>query len=315
MLPSTGTNGARRTGGGSRRLAEAFLRDTSTAHMHARPEREQSAIEGRPSWSDRERLRKADFDSMTTAEWAAAEKLVAAMEPILARMNTRRYAPSGHGSRIDLRRLLRDSTRHGGHICALPRRVRQRRPEDLTVMVDISGSMSRYSRMFLHFMHALVNGASRGSFRVSVFVFGTRLTNITRQLHARDPDEAIAHVVAQVSDWSGGTRIGLSLKEFNQRWARRVPLASSTVLLVTDGLEHAELELLAAQAARLSRSCRRILWLNPLLRYAAFEPKARGIRALAPNVDQLLPVHNLESLEQLARALSSARLREPEEWK
>ncbi len=315
MLPSAGASNSRPAAGASQRLAAAFLRSTPASNATTEATGEKFVIEGPPSWSERERLRKTDFDSMTAEEWSATQRMVAALEPMLVRMATRRYGPSAHGTRIDLRRLLRDSTRHGGDLCDLPRRVRQRRTEDLTVIVDISGSMSRYSRMFLQFMHALVNGSSGDGCRVSVFVFGTRLTNITRQLRARDPDEAIGNVVAQVNDWSGGTRIGLSLKEFNRRWARRVPLASSTVLLVTDGLEYAELELLAAQSERLARSCRRILWLNPLLRYDAFEPKARGIRAILPHVDRLLPIHNVESLEQLARVLGSARSREPEEWK
>ena len=169
--------------------------------------------------------------------------------------------------------------------------------------------MARYSRMFLHFAHAMMNATHASDLRVSAFVFGTRLTDITGQLRARDPDEAVARVTRRVADWSGGTRIGACLREFNQHWVRRLPLASATVLLVTDGLEHAQIELLAEQAQRLSRSCRRILWLNPLLRYASFEPKARGIRALLPHVERLLPVHNIESLEQLLVVLETAAMR------
>jgi uncharacterized protein with von Willebrand factor type A (vWA) domain len=221
-------------------------------------------------------------------------------------MVMRREQPHRHGPRLDLRRLLRDCGRYGGDLAELPRRVPRTRSEPLCVIVDISGSMARYSRMFLHFMHALMNAARASDFRVSAFVFGTRLTNITGQLKSRDPDEAVARVTRRVADWSGGTRIGACLREFNQHWVRRLPLASATLLLVTDGLEHAQIELLAEQAQRLSRSCRRILWLNPLLRYAAFAPKARGIRALLPHIERLLPVHNIESLEQLLVALQSA---------
>ncbi len=315
MLPYTRAGTPRRVIGASQRLAEAFLQGMSFSPMLTEAIREQVAIEVQPSWSDRERLRKADFDSMTSAEWAASQRMVAALEPMLARMITRRHAASPRGIRTDMRRFLRDCARRGGDICTLPRRVRRKRTEDLVVILDISGSMSRYSRMFLHFMHALANGAPGGGFRISAFVFGTRLTDITRQLRARDPDEAIEHIVGRVGDWSGGTRIGLCLKEFNQRWAQRVPLASSTVLLVTDGLEHAELEVLSAQSERLARSCRRVFWLNPLLRYDAFEPKARGIRAILPHVDRLLPVHSVESLEQLARALSGNCPREQTVWK
>jgi uncharacterized protein len=200
--------------------------------------------------------------------------------------------------------LLRASGRLGGDSAVLARRIRRTRPEPLVAIVDISGSMSRYSRVFLHFMHAMANS----EIAFGAFVFGTRLTAITRQLRAYDPDEALARVAAEVRDWSGGTRIGQSIKEFNLRWARRLPLQKATVLLVTDGLEHAEIDLLSAEAARLGRSCGRLFWLNPLLRYAEFEPKARGVRALVPHVDRLLPMHNIVSLEQVARALSATRL-------
>jgi len=167
--------------------------------------------------------------------------------------------------------------------------------------------MSRYSRVFLHFMHAMANSG----IACSAFVFGTRLTPITRQLRAHDPDEALARVAGEVKDWSGGTRIGPCLREFNLRWARRLPLLKATVLLVTDGLEHAEIELLSAEASRLGRSCGRLFWLNPLLRYEAFEPKARGVRALLPHVDRFLPMHNVASLEQVVRALAATRLVPP----
>ena len=183
-------------------------------------------------------------------------------------------------------------------------RQRRMRPEPLVVLVDISGSMSRYSRMFLHFMHALVSGRASANLRVHTFVFGTRLTHITRQLAARDPDEALAAVVNAIDDWSGGTRIARALHEFNLRWARRVLSTSPTVLLITDGLEHGDTDLLNREAERLSKSCRRLLWLNPLLRYSGFEPKAAGVVALLPHVDAFLPVHNLEALDQLITALA-----------
>jgi uncharacterized protein with von Willebrand factor type A (vWA) domain len=256
-------------------------------------------LDGQPGWSDQERLRKADFDSMTAEEWAAAQRMVRALRPWFRRIATRRDAPATSGSRIDLRELLRESGRRGGDFAVLARKTRRTRPEALVAVVDISGSMSRYSRVFLHFMHAMAN--SEVAF--SAFVFGTRLTPITRQLRAHDPDEALARVVEEVEDWAGGTRIGPCLREFNLRWARRLPLLEATVLLVTDGLERAEIELLSAEAARLGRSCGRLFWLNPLLRYEGFEPKARGVRALLPHVDRLLPMHNVASLEQVAQAL------------
>ena len=288
------------------RLREALGPAAARPPGRAAPVRERADGDAHMSASDRERLRKADFDTMTTAEWAAASRLLAALEPLLARLVTRREAGSSRMGRLDLKRLLRESARHGGDIVSIPYRSHTTRIEPLTVLVDISGSMARYSRMFLHFMHALLNGSSAAGLRVNAFVFGTRLTNVTRQLRARDPDEAVAQVAAAVRDWSGGTRIGASLAEFNRRWARRLPLSSSTVLLLTDGLEHAATEQLSLETARLARSCRRLWWLNPLLRYAAFEPRARGVRAMLPHVDRFLPVHNLASLEELARALSAA---------
>lgn len=303
LLPSVAGGSSPR--GPSERLREA-LPAAAQPPRRAAAVRERADGDGHMSSSDRERLRKADFDTMTTAEWAAARRLVASLEPLLARLATRREAGSSRAARPDLKRLLRESARRGGEIISIPYRSPTTRIEPLTVVVDISGSMARYSRMFLLFLHALVNGSRAAGLRVNAFVFGTRLTNVTRQLRARDPDEAVAQVAAAVEDWSGGTRIGASLAEFNRRWARRIPLSSSTVLLLTDGLEHAETAQLSLETARLARSCRRLWWLNPLLRYAAFEPRARGIRAMLPHIDRLLPVHDLASLEDLARALGAA---------
>jgi uncharacterized protein with von Willebrand factor type A (vWA) domain len=289
----------------SARLMEALLDPSRTGQRHIGPlARSEPRIE--PSWSDRERLRQMDFDSMTCGEALAAQRVIAAFEPLLARLYTRRQRASKAGARLELRQLLRDSGRRGGEAVELPRSIRRRRRESLCVIVDISGSMSRYSRMFLHFVHALMSGPRSADLRVSAFVFGTRLTHITRLLRRPDPDEALIHVARAVADWSGGTRIAFCLKEFNQRWARRLPLASSTLLLVTDGLELADIEMLTGEAQRLSRSCRRLLWLNPLLRYDAFVPKARGVRALLPHVDEMLPVHNIESLERLVSFLEQS---------
>lgn len=286
----------------SQRLIDALLDSRRAGQRRLEPPGQpQPSI--RPSWSDRERLRTIDFEAMTSAESLAAQRVIATLQPLLARRHTRRHFVSKAGARLEMRQLLRDSGRHGGDVVELPRGRRRSKLEPLCVMVDISGSMSRYSRMFLHFVHALMNGPHSADLRVSAFVFGTRLTHITRLLQRCDPDAALGRVARAVEDWSGGTRIAASLKEFNHRWARRMPLAGSTVLLVTDGLELAEIEMLAGQAQRLARSCRRLLWLNPLLRYEAFAPEARGVRALLPHVDEMLPVHNIESLERLVRAL------------
>jgi len=310
LLPPTPGRASVRPGP-SERLREALGSGAARWPQRAEVAPERVAVDGQMSSSDREQLRKVDFDSMTSAEWSAALRVIAALAPLLARVATRRDARSSHAVHIDLRRLLRDCAQRGGDIVSIPYRARTTRIEPLTVIVDISGSMARYSRLFLHFTHALVNGSFATAMRVNAFVFATRLTNITRQLRARDPDEAVAHAVAAVPDWSGGTRIGACLGEFNRRWARRVPLASSTVLLLTDGLEHTDTERLALETERLGRSCRRLLWLNPLLRYAGFEPRARGIRAMLPHVDRLLPVHNLTSLQELTRVLTADRDRGP----
>jgi uncharacterized protein with von Willebrand factor type A (vWA) domain len=172
------------------------------------------------------------------------------------------------------------------------------------IIADISGSMSRYSRMLLHFAHALSSQRGEGNARISTFVFGTRLTSITRALRGRDPDLAVASVIKAVDDWSGGTRITACLADFNAHWSRRVPAQDATVLLITDGLEHGDTARLAFEAERLSKSCRKLVWLNPLLRYAGFEPRAAGIRAILPHVDRFVPAHNLDSLAALGAVLS-----------
>ena len=287
----------------NRRLAEALFKSQREAEPP--PKSERIEIDAQMSWSEREALRKADFDSMTAAEWNAARRMLGQLAPLFTPILTRRQRPSLTGARIDLRALLRDSVRRGGEIVTFPRRVRRTRPAPLVALVDISGSMSRYSRMFLHFLHAITTGAQAADVRVQSFVFGTRLSNITRPLRRKDPDHAVAEVVRVVDDWSGGTRIAQALHTFNRRWGRRVLGGGATVLLVTDGLEHADLDLLQAEAALLSRSCRRLVWLNPLLRYDNFQPRARGVRALLPHVDDFLPVHNVDSLEALAQALAA----------
>jgi uncharacterized protein with von Willebrand factor type A (vWA) domain len=281
----------------NRRLVEALLAGGERDEPLESPQWEREA---QLSWSAQERLGKADFDAMTTGEWEQARRLVGQLRPLFPRLATRRTAPSARGAAIDLRALLRAAARHGGDFVALPRRRRRRRGAPLVAIVDISGSMSRYSRMFLHFLHAI----SSADQRVTAFVFGTRLTPISRPLRAKDPDVAIAAVVRAVDDWSGGTRIGDTLHAFNRDWARRVLGAGATVLLVSDGLEQGSAEALGRETERLAKSCRRLIWLNPLLRYDGFEPKARGVRAILPFVDALVPMHNVDSLGGLARVLA-----------
>lgn len=253
--------------------------------------------------SARERLQRADFGTMTLEELQEARRLLARLRLPIPEMPTRRRRASPHGPRIDLRATLRAGLRTGGEIATLRRSAVRRRPPPLVVLCDVSGSMQQYARMFLHFLHAVTNDRDR----VHVFLFGTRLTPVTRQLRHRDVDAALRAVAEAVPDWSGGTRISASLAEFNLRWARRVLGQNAVVLLITDGLDRDGADQLEVEADRLGKACRRLLWLNPLLRFDGFAPKAAGIRALLPHVDAFLPAHNLQSLEDLARVLVPSR--------
>jgi uncharacterized protein with von Willebrand factor type A (vWA) domain len=217
----------------------------------------------------------------------------------LAEAPIRRFTLDPRGERADMRASLRAQLRSTG-VIALKRKRRQKRPPPLVVLCDISGSMSRYSRLFIQFMHAVTNDRDR----VSTFLFGTRLTSITRYLRQKDVDVALDRVAAAVEDWSGGTRIGQSLAEFNRRWSRRVLGQGAVVLLITDGLDREGGQGIAQEMDRLHRSCRRLIWLNPLLRYEGFAPKSQGMRAILPHVDEFRPVHSLQSLEELVDALS-----------
>lgn len=285
--------------GASRRVAEAFGRRGGSRRRPRPREQQQPEVEMSLTYSPREVLRTRDFREMSAEEIEAAKRAVETMRLPLPALPTRRFRPTTAGARVDARRMLRASLRAGAsHIPLQWRRRRTRRPA-LVVLCDVSGSMERYSRMFLHFLHALTNRDDR----VHVFLFGTRLTNVTRHLRHRDVDEALRRVGEAVEDWSGGTRIGACLEAFNLRWSRRVLGQGAVVLLISDGLDRDEAVGLEREVERLRRSCRRLIWLNPLLRYEAFEPRARGIRAILPHVDDFRPVHNLESLEGLARAL------------
>jgi len=252
------------------------------------------------TFSLEESLRTIDFESMTNDELAAARAAVAKFRLRLPELPTRRHVPDARGARIDPRASLQASLRGGGATIPLCRRSLRRRVPPLVALADVSGSMSRYTRMFLHFLHA----AARDCDRVSAFTFGTRLTNITRHMRHRDPDAALARVARVVKDWSGGTRIGACLGEFNRNWSRRLLGQGAVVLLISDGLDREGAEGLARQMERLHKSCRRLIWLNPLLRYPEFEAKPAGIKAMLPHVDSFLPVHNLQSLDELAAALA-----------
>ena len=285
----------------SRRLSEALFAGGEGGGPKTNEPEEEVEFEATLTWSDREVLRTRDFEQMSAAELAAAKAAIARLRLAVPPAPTRRYRPHPHGARIDMRATFRRSLRTGSGAVLLARRRRVRRPAPIVVLCDISGSMSRYSRILLHFAHALAR--DRG--RVFSFVFGTRLTNLTRQLRDRDVDAAVERASGEVEDWSGGTRIGQCLDRFNREWSRRVCGQGAVVLFISDGLDRDAGEGLGPQVERLRKSCRRLVWLNPLLRYEGFEPKAAGIRALLPHVDEFRPVHNLESLEDLAAALTA----------
>ena len=257
-------------------------------------------LDARMTVSDREVLQRKDFAQMTAAEIATAKDAMKRLVLPLAELRTRRLTPHLHGHLIDIRRTLRASMKGGGDFIDLRFIGPKTRPPPLVALLDISGSMSQYSRIFLHFLHALTDARKR----VSTFLFGTRLTNVTRALRERDPDDALAACSAAVPDWSGGTRIASSLRAFNKLWARRVLAQGAVVLLITDGLERDADETLAFEMDRLHRSCRRLIWLNPLLRFEGFEARARGIKAMLPHVDEMRPIHNLESMTSLVAALA-----------
>src|SRR6266581_1902819 len=263
---------------------------------------QETQLDATLSFSSREVLQHADFETMTGEELAQAKKLIANLRLPIPEIRTRRFRPDLHGARVDLRASLRASLRNGGKIIPLKRRSPERRHPPLVILCDVSGSMNRYSRMFLHFLHAITNDRDR----VTSFVFGTRLTNISRYLRHRDVDVAMAGVAEAIADWSGGTRIGNCLAEFNLRWSRRVLGQNAVVLMISDGLDGDVGEGLAKQMERLHKSCRKLLWLNPLLRYEGFEARPAGVRAMLPHVDEFLPVHNVASLVDLARALEGS---------
>lgn len=248
-----------------------------------------------------EHLRSKDFAEMSADELRRARAIIARMRLPVRDLPTRRFRPDPRGSRVDLRATLRATVRAGADAIPLRRRSLRTRPPVLVALCDISGSMERYSEILLHFLHALTSARDR----VHSFVFGTRLTNVTRYLRNRDIDVALAEIGRKVQDWASGTRIGTCVETFNRHWSRRVLGQGAVVLLITDGLDRDSDADLGHEMERLHKSCRRLIWLNPLLRYAGFEPRAHGVRAMLPHVDDFRPVHDLRSLETLAAALSA----------
>jgi uncharacterized protein with von Willebrand factor type A (vWA) domain len=294
----------------NRRLAEALQGDNPGKEEEGETELE---LDAAMTYSASEALAAMDFEKMSNEEVERAKRSLSRLTLPLAELPTRRFAPNPQGARIDLRATLRAQLRQGG-VIQLRHKERLTRPPPFVVLCDISGSMSRYSRVFLHFMHAITNDRDR----VHTFLFGTRLTNVTRYLRYKDIDVALDKVSDAVDDWSGGTRIGQCLADFNRHWSRRVLGQGAIVLLITDGLDRDAGAGISQEIERLHKSCRRLIWLNPLLRYEGFAPKSLGMRAILPHVDEFRPVHNLDSLDELVKALSrpgTRRLEAASAWK
>jgi len=308
MLPAIrGVQEERQAEAGEKRAAEALLdgvsRDAPDLPEQA-GEEVKIDIDASATMSAEERLRALDFEQMSTAEIAAARRMLARLSLPVKPIASRRAMASHLGHRLDWRRTLRAAMRRGGEMNRLELKAPKPRWPNLVVLCDISGSMSQYSRMVLHFLHAVANHKGAGWAKVHAFTFGTRLTNITRHLATRDVDQALAAAGAQAQDWEGGTRIGACLRQFNRDWSRRVMGHGAVVLLITDGLDRDEVALLAREMERLHLSSRRLIWLNPLLRWEGFAPKARGIAAMLGHVDVFRAGHSIASLEDLAAAIS-----------
>ena len=285
------------------RLAEALQGDRGNIDQMPVDE-EEVEIDAAMTFSDRELLQEMDFEKMTSAELAESKKAIANLRLPIMEVPTRRFGADSRGRRVDMRATLRASLRTAGAIPLKLKSPKYRHPP-LVILCDISGSMSRYSRMALHFVHAITNDRDR----VHTFLFGTRLTNITRDLRHRDVDVALDRIGSHVKDWSGGTRIGHCLHDFNVKWARRVLGQGAVLLLITDGLDREGVEGLEDEMIRLQKSCRRLIWLNPLLRYDAYRPQSQGAQAMIRHVDDFRPIHSLDSMQHLADALGRATMR------
>ena len=283
----------------SRRVAEALLQEPDRAREPAVVE---SEVDARMTWSSQERLKSRDFEEMSGDELAQAQAAIRSMAPLVKPIPGRRFQTHPRGARIDMRKTLRASLRTGADIIPLVRRRQRDRPPSFVILCDISGSMSTYSRVFLHFAHAMTQRYAR----VSTFLFATRLTNVSRCLRDRDVDRALSAAGHLAKDWEGGTRIGECLHEFNRDWSRRVLAQVPTVLLVSDGLDRDAGEGLTREIEHLHKSCRTLIWLNPLLRYDRFQPLAAGIKAILPHVDEFRSIHNLQSVAELAAGLAGA---------
>ena len=292
---------------GQRRAEEALSGSPQRKEGPTRDEVERQAI---LTWSGREVIRRKDFDQMSTAELVEAERAVRLLDLPVKPIRTRRTKADRYGPRPDPKATLRAARRRAGEIDRIERKAPRTRYPDLVALSDISGSMSVYSRMLLRYMHAITHATDRGWGHVHAFTFGTKLTNVTRALRQSDPDLALAAAGQEARDWEGGTRIGAALERFNKQWSRRVLTSGGVVILITDGLERDDLGLLDREAARLARSVGRLIWLNPLLRYEGFAPRAGGVRTLLSHVDSFHACHSLDSLQALSDALGQTGLKD-----
>ena len=309
MLPAIrGVQEERPAQAAEKRAAEALLdgAEAPPKDEDDDPKEEETVIEIDASltMSASERLKTLDFELMSLAEVAEAKRMLSRLSLPIKPLPSRRSAPSFGSGRVDAARSLRAALRRGGEMDVLALKKTKPRWPNLVVLCDISGSMSQYSRVILHFLHAVANERGTGWAQVHAFTFGTQLTNITRHLRTRDVDAALKAAGAEAQDWEGGTRIGQSIETFNRDWSRRVLGQGAVVLLITDGLDRDDPDALARQMQRLNLSARRVIWLNPLLRWDGFAPKAAGIRAMLPHVDSFRAGHSIESLEALATAIS-----------
>ena len=301
-----GVQEEREANSAEKRAAEALL-DGVDRDFDLPPEEEDGTeieIDASRTVSGQEMLRNLDFEQMSNEEMAQARRVLSTLTLPVKPLPSRRMSPAIDGKHVDWRGTLRASMRTGGELQKFATKNRRTRWPDLVAICDISGSMSHYSRAALHFLHTVSNQKGAGWARVHAFTFGTQLTNITRHLKQRDVDAALASAGAEAQDWEGGTRIGACLHEFNRDWSRRVLGQGSVVLLITDGLDRDDPEALRKEMQRLHLSARRVIWLNPLLRWEEFAPKAKGIAAMIPHVDSFRAGHNIASLEALADALS-----------
>ena len=309
LLPTLETIGQEEQEQVNRRVAEALTPERAGGPGEPSEQETVLELDAAMTWSAREILQGKDFEQMSAAELEEAKREIARLRLPIDDLPTRRFEQNPQGQRIDMRRTLRRSQRGGAAVIDIAKKQPARRAPPLVVLCDISGSMSRYSRLLLLFVHTVANDRER----VHSFVFGTRLTNISRYLRNRDVDIALDHVGDAVLDWSGGTRIGQCLKEFNQHWSRRVLGQGAVVLLISDGLDRDSGQGLAREMERLHKSCRRLIWLNPLLRFDRYRPIATGARDMIRHVDEIRSVHSLASLHQLTDALGGAPDRKAEQ--